>query len=326
MSLGSSNSRCILKTEVARTAGVKRGISGVLLLDKPQGISSNRALQIAKHLFSARKGGHTGTLDPMATGLLPTCFGDATRFSSALLGANKTYEATLRLGYTSSTGDAEGDISVAKSVSDQNSDDVGSQVEMVLRSFTGLITQMPPMYSALKHRGKPMYVYAREGVEIERQARQVMIHELHLMMIDGDEIRLWVRCGSGTYVRTLAEDIGRALGFGGAYLTALRRTTIDDFDLSQAYGLDTLETMSIRERDSRLLTVDTLLRDLAAIVLEAPAAAALRQGRSVAGVSKAVEGEKIRLYDEEKNFLGLGEVTAGGDIAPKKILGNGQKL
>ena len=315
-----------MKVEVAGPLRVKREVSGILLLDKPGGVSSNRALQIAKRLFGARKAGHTGTLDPMATGLLPICFGDATRFSSALLGANKSYEATLRLGYISTTGDAEGDISVAEGVSRHDLKDLGPQVEMVLKSFTGLITQMPPMYSALKHRGKPMYVYAREGLEIERQPRVVTIHELRLMVIDGDEIRLGVRCGSGTYVRTLAEDIGKALGFGGAYLTALRRTTIDAFDLSQAYTLDTLENMSIRERDSRLLTVDTLLRDLAAVTLEAPAAAALRQGRSVAGVSKAIEGEKIRLYDEEKNFLGLGEVTAGGDIAPKKILRNGQKL
>lgn len=315
-----------MKVEVAGPLRVKREVSGILLLDKPGGVSSNRALQIAKRLFGARKAGHTGTLDPMATGLLPICFGDATRFSSALLGANKSYEATLRLGYISTTGDAEGDISVAEGVTCHDLKDLAPQVEMVLKSFIGLITQMPPMYSALKHRGKPMYVYAREGLEIERQPRVVTIHELRLMVIDGDEIRLGVRCGSGTYVRTLAEDIGKALGFGGAYLTALRRTTIDAFDLSQAYTLDTLENMSIRERDSRLLTVDTLLRDLAAVTLEAPAAAALRQGRSVAGVSKAVEGEKIRLYDEEKNFLGLGEVTAGGDIAPKKILRNGQKL
>ena len=315
-----------MKVEVAGPLRVKREVSGILVLDKPGGVSSNRALQIAKRLFGARKAGHTGTLDPMATGLLPICFGDATRFSSALLGANKSYEATLRLGYISTTGDAEGDISVAEGVTCHDLKDLAPQVEMVLKSFIGLITQMPPMYSALKHRGKPMYVYAREGLEIERQPRVVTIHELRLMVIDGDEIRLGVRCGSGTYVRTLAEDIGKALGFGGAYLTALRRTTIDAFDLSQAYTLDTLENMSIRERDSRLLTVDTLLRDLAAVTLEAPAAAALRQGRSVAGVSKAIEGEKIRLYDEEKNFLGLGEVTAGGDIAPKKILRNGQKL
>jgi tRNA pseudouridine55 synthase len=306
---------------------IKREISGVLLLDKPGGISSNRALQIAKHLFHARKAGHTGTLDPMATGLLPICFGDATRFSSALLGADKTYEARLRLGYISTTGDAEGDISVAGCVPPQGWKHALPRLETVLSEFTGVITQIPPMYSALKHRGKPMYVYAREGMEIERQPRQVIIHELRLTAIDDNEVSIVVRCGSGTYIRTLAEDIGKALGLGGAYLTALRRTTLDDFDLSQAYTLDMLEAISIPERDFRLLPVDTLLRDLPAVTLEAPAAAFLRQGRSVADVGGAgMEGQKIRLYDERKNFLGLGEMTLEREIAPKKIVGNVQKL
>ncbi|WP_107692423.1 tRNA pseudouridine(55) synthase TruB [Nitrosospira sp. Nsp2] len=317
----------MLKAEVARPVRIKREISGVLLLDKPGGISSNQALQIAKRFFCARKAGHTGTLDPMATGLLPICLGDATRFSSALLGADKTYEATLRPGYISTTGDAEGNISVAGGVPPQGLKNALPQVKTVLGGFTGLINQVPPMYSALKHRGKPMYAYAREGMEIERQPREVTIHELRLTAIDDNEISIMVRCGSGTYIRTLAEDIGKALGLGGAYLTALRRTILDDFDLSQAYTLDALEAMSIPERDSRLLPVDALLRGLPAVMLEAPAAAFLRQGRSVAGVGRAnAEGQKIRLYDEKKNFLGLGEVTAGGDIAPKKIVGNVQKL
>ncbi|WON74388.1 tRNA pseudouridine(55) synthase TruB [Nitrosospira sp. Is2] len=316
-----------MKAEVARPVRIKREISGVLLLDKPGGISSNQALQIAKRFFCARKAGHTGTLDPMATGLLPICLGDATRFSSALLGADKTYEATLRPGYISTTGDAEGNISVAGGVPPQGLKNALPQVKTVLGGFTGLINQVPPMYSALKHRGKPMYAYAREGMEIERQPREVTIHELRLTAIDDNEISIMVRCGSGTYIRTLAEDIGKALGLGGAYLTALRRTILDDFDLSQAYTLDALEAMSIPERDSRLLPVDALLRGLPAVMLEAPAAAFLRQGRSVAGVGRAnAEGQKIRLYDEKKNFLGLGEVTAGGDIAPKKIVGNVQKL
>jgi tRNA pseudouridine55 synthase len=316
-----------LKAEVARPAPIKREISGVLLLDKPSGISSNRALQIAKRLYSARKAGHTGTLDPMATGLLPICFGDATRFSSALLGADKTYEATLRLGYISTTGDAEGDISIAGALPPQGLKDALAQVETVLSGFTGLITQVPPMYSALKHHGKPMYVYAREGTEIERQPRQVMIHELRLTAIDDNEVSVMVRCGSGTYIRTLAEDIGKALGLGGAYLTALRRTVLDNFNLSQAYTLDALEVRPISALDSCLLPVDTLLRDLPAVMLEAPEALYLRHGRSVAGVGGAsAEGQKIRLYDEKKNFLGLGEITAGGDIAPKKIVGNVQKL
>jgi tRNA pseudouridine55 synthase len=316
-----------LKSEVAPPARIKREISGVLLLDKPRHISSNQALQIVKRLFSARKAGHTGTLDPMATGLLPICLGAATRFSSALLGADKTYEASLKPGYISTTGDAEGDISIAGKLPPQGLKDALSQVEAVLSSFTGLITQVPPMYSALKHRGRPLYAYAREGTEIERQARHVTIHELRLTAIDDTEVGFVVRCGSGTYIRTLAEDIGKALGMGGAYLTALRRTMLDDFDLSQAYTMDALEAMSIPERDARLLPTDTLLRSLPAVMLEAPAASFLRQGRSVAGIGRAsVEGQKIRLYDEKKNFLGLGEMTAGGDISPKKIVGNVQEL
>jgi tRNA pseudouridine55 synthase len=306
---------------------IKREISGVLLLNKPIGISSNQALQITKRFFCARKAGHTGTLDPLATGLLPVCLGDATRFSSALLGADKTYEATLRPGYISTTGDAEGNISVAGGGPFQGLKNARPQVETVLSGFTGLVTQVPPMYSALKHRGKPMYAYAREGMEIERQAREVTIHELRLMAIGNNEISVMVRCGSGTYIRTLAEDIGKALGLGGAYLTALRRTVLDDFDLSQAYTLEALEAMSLPERDSSLLPVDVLLRGLPAVMVEAPAAAFLRQGRTVAGIGRAnVEGQKICLYDEKKSFLGVGEVTARGDIAPKKIVGNVQKL
>ena len=313
----------VLKAEGARPVRIKREISGVLLLDKPSGISSNQALQIVKRLFSARKAGHAGTLDPLATGLLPICLGAATRFSSALLGADKTYEARLRLGYISTTGDAEGEISIAGKLPPRGLRNALPQIETVLSSFIGLITQVPPMYSALKYRGKPMYVYAREGTDIERQPREVIIHELRLTTIDDNEVGVIVRCGSGTYIRTLAEDIGKALGMGGAYLTALRRTTLDNFDLSQAYTLDALESMMVPERDSRLLAVDTLLEDLPAVMLEAPAASSLRQGRSVADIGRgSVQGQKIRLYDEKKNFLGLGEITAAGDIAPKKIIGN----
>ncbi len=296
-------------------------VDGVLLLDKPSGITSNGTLQRAKRLLMASKAGHVGTLDPLASGLLPICFGEATKFSTDTFSANKSYEAEILLGSTTTTGDIEGEITSRNSVN-VTADDIVDCVN----GFTGPQLQMPPMYSALKHRGKPMYVYAREGVEIERQPRQVMIHELYLTAMKGDEMRLEVHCGSGTYIRTLAEDIGKALGVGGAYLTALRRTAIDGFDLSHADTLNNLETMSMPERDSRLLTVDTLLRDLTAIVVEAPSAAALRQGRSVEGTGAAVEGEKIRLYDEKRNFLGLGEVTAGGAIAPKKILASGPRL
>ena len=297
---------------------IRRNISGVLLLDKPCGISSNRALQIIKRIFAASKAGHTGTLDPMATGLLPICLGEATKFSSALLGADKTYEAVLRLGYISTTGDAEGEISVAGDMKLTL-----LQVEAVLQSFIGIVTQIPPMYSALKHQGKPLYIYARKGVEIERQPREITIHDLRIETLTGDEMCVTVKCSTGTYIRTLAEDIGRALGCGGAYLTALRRSTVKNFDLSQSYTLDKLEAMPLSQRDICLHPADTLLRNFPAVMLGSAAVLSLLQGQIVAGPSSInglMEGEKVRLYDQEENFLGLGEVTAQGGIAPKRLM------
>jgi tRNA pseudouridine55 synthase len=302
---------------------IKRQISGVLLLDKPYGISSNQALQIAKRIFAARKAGHTGTLDPMATGLLPICFGEATKFASALLGADKAYEATLRLGYISTTGDADGEISVASDMEPGTLVFSRPQAEAVLKSFTGAIIQVPPMYSALKHRGKPMYIYAREGVEIERQPREAIIHDLRFEALEGNELRILVKCGTGTYIRTLAEDIGKALGCGGAYLTFLRRSILDDFDLSQAYTLDALETMPMPQRDCCLLPADILMRRFPAARLDPPAVMSLLKGRTVAdyfSADRLEEGQKIRLYDERNRFLGLGEMTARGEIAPKRLM------
>lgn len=308
----------MLKSKPLQPKRIKRNISGVLLLDKPSGISSNRALQVIKRIFAASKAGHTGTLDPMATGLLPICLGEATKFSSALLGAGKTYEAVLRLGYLSTTGDAEGEISVAGEVTLTL-----SQAEAVLQNFIGIITQIPPMYSALKHQGKPLYAYAREGIEIERQPRQVTIYDLHIEALTGDEMRITVRCSTGTYIRTLAEDIGRALGCGGAYLTALRRSAVSDFDLSQAHTLDELDAMLPSQRDICLHPVDSLSHDLPAAVLDSAAVLSLLQGRVVAAppfTHDLAEGTKIRLYDREEHFLGLGEITAQGEIAPKRLM------
>lgn len=309
-----------------RPRTIKRNISGVLLLDKPSGISSNQALQIAKRLFTAAKAGHTGTLDPMATGLLPICFGEATKFSSALLGADKAYVATLKLGYVSSTGDAEGKISIAGTGGEGTSFTV-QQVEKVLSNFIGGITQIPPMYSALKHQGKPLYAYARKGVEIERKPRQITIYGLTLQALAGDELRIMVKCSTGTYIRTLAEDIGKALGCGGAYLTALRRSHIDSLDLSQAATLDTLETMTLPQRDACLRPADSLLYDIPAITLQAAAASLLLQGQTVDFPQEIAKlGEiagKVRLYRADGQFLGLGEVVmagAGGKIAPKRLM------
>lgn len=314
---------------------IKRHISGVLLLNKPGGISSNQALQIAKRIFAAHKAGHTGTLDPMATGLLPICFGEATKFSSALLGADKAYEATLRLGYISTTGDAEGEISVASGVEPQDLELVLEQVEPVLKSFTGVITQVPPMYSALKHRGKPMYSYARKGVEIERQPREAIIHELRIEALHGNEMRILVKCGTGTYIRTLAEDIGKALGCGGAYLTALRRTVLASFNLSQAHTLEALEAMPLSQRDYCLLPPDSLMQDFPAVALDEIAASSLLQGRATSDYfleesllqgqkgqkgQKGQRGQKVRLYDQNQRFLGLGEITEEDCLAPKRLM------
>jgi tRNA pseudouridine55 synthase len=302
---------------------LKREISGVLLLDKPARISSNKALQIARRMYAAAKAGHTGTLDPMATGLLPICFGEATKFSSVLLGADKTYDATLRLGYISTTGDAEGEISVAVDRESHDPKLTLPHVMAVLRSFTGPIMQTPPMYSALKHYGKPMYRYAREGIVIERQPRKVFIHDLHLQAATDDEIHIVVKCGTGTYVRTLAEDIGKTLGWGGAYLTALRRTTLGDFSLMQAHTLEAIENMSLAQRDHCLLSADSFVRNLPGATLDNAAAASLRQGRTVDNYTSErslTEGERVRLYNQEKCFLGLGEITAQGEIAPKRLV------
>lgn len=312
---------------VLKPTYVKRHISGVLLLDKPAQISSNQALQIVKRIFAARKAGHTGTLDPMATGLLPICFGEATKFSSALLGADKTYEATLRLGYVSTTGDAEGEISVASEIEPSDLKPAPQQIEAVLKRFTGTITQLPPMYSALKYQGKPMYAYAREGLEIERQPREAIIHDLHIEAIEGEGngLRILVRCGSGTYIRTLAEDIGKALGCGGAYLTGLRRSIVDHFDLSQAHTLDALEAMPLPQRDCCLLPADILMQDLAVATLDATAAASLLQGRAIRDYFSQdclSEGQKIRLYDQTGRFLGVGKITPDGEIAPSRLIGN----
>ncbi|MXS84093.1 tRNA pseudouridine(55) synthase TruB [Nitrosomonas oligotropha] len=303
------------------TKPAKRNISGVLLLDKPLNISSNKAIQVAKHLFSAAKCGHTGTLDPLATGLLPVCFGEATKFSSVLLGANKTYETTLKLGFMSTTGDAEGEISqVAATVPNP----AFSKCEHAIQDFIGPIMQTPPMYSALKHQGKPLYAYARNGEDIERQAREVIIHGIQIQSLLHNELQLTIQCGTGTYIRTLAEDIGKALGYGGAYLLSLRRTAIDRFPVSQAHTLSALEEINAIERDACLLPVDCLLQAYPAVTLDDQPALLLQQGRTVEyrpDSNTMPAGEVIRLYNRQ-HFIGLGEITAKQEIMAKRLLSN----
>lgn len=297
-----------------------RNISGVLLLDKALGASSNKAVQSIKRLLSATKCGHTGTLDPMATGLLPLCLGEATKFSALLLGADKTYQATLILGYLSTTGDTEGEIS--KVIDGDYCPPTQQYCDQILSQFIGTITQIPPMYSALKYQGKPLYAYARDGKTIERKARQVQIYQLHMESLQENELRLTIHCSTGTYIRTLAEDIGKALGYGGAYLTQLRRTRIDCFDIAQAQTFTALENLNAISRDRYLLPIDCLLQKFQAIVLDDAAVLHITQGRVVSGQLQNTlpKDTSVRLYNLQQQFLGLGMVTYDQKIIAKRLL------
>jgi tRNA pseudouridine55 synthase len=292
-------------------AGSWRPLNGVLLFDKPLELSSNIALQKVRRLFQAEKAGHTGTLDPLATGLLPICFGEATKFSFGLLEADKTYKAEIKLGQTTATGDAEGEITATQPVTVNE-----AQVEEALQSLRGEIKQMPPMYSALKHQGKPLYEYIRKGETIERELRTVVIHELVLESFAGEMLNITVRCSKGTYVRTLAEDIGRILGCG-AHLTGLRRTTIAKFSLEHAYTLPQLEAMTSLERDACLLPLDCMLLDLPRLDLDSVAIGRLAQGQRL-GMDLALPDGKLRLYAEGE-FAGLAELL-GRRVSPSRLV------
>jgi tRNA pseudouridine55 synthase len=296
-----------------QTKRIKRPVSGVLLLDKPHGFSSNGALQKAKWLYQAAKAGHTGNLDPIATGLLPICFGEATKFSQFLLDANKTYQAVFKLGQTTNTGDSEGEVTSRNPVNLTL-----PQVERVLQQFIGPIQQVPPMHSALKFQGKALYTYARAGVEIERQARQVTIYRLELDAFAGDELTVTVECSKGTYIRVLGEDIGKLLGCG-AYMQSLRRTHTGGFDISQAFTLEQLEAMSLEERDARLLPPDCLLAGMPTVSLDRDSAHYFRQGQSI-WLPKQQARDLVVVYDEKQGLIGIGEVAADGKIAPKRLL------
>lgn len=288
-----------------------RQLDGVLLFDKPLEISSNDALQKVRRLFQAEKAGHTGTLDPLATGLLPICFGEATKFSSALLDADKTYRALLRLGQTTSTGDAEGEITAEHPVEAGQ-----AEVDAVLAGFRGEIQQLPPMHSALKHQGKPLYEYIRKGETIERELRNVVIHELVLNSFSGNEMDITVRCSKGTYIRTLAEDIGAALGCG-AHLIGLRRTAIAHFDLRDGYNWQQLEAMTGAERDACVLPLDSLMPDTPKLQLDAVQIKRLAQGQRL-GLDTGLPDGKVCLYGPQ-GFIGTG-LLQGRRLAPERLL------
>ena len=294
----------------------RRKLDGVLLLDKSLGLSSNHALQAARRLYSAEKAGHTGTLDPLATGLLPLCFGEATKFSGELLNADKRYVATVQLGVTTDTADAEGAVLERRPV-----DAARADVEAALAALVGEIDQVPPMYSALKRDGKPLYEYARAGIEVKREARRIRIHEIRLLDGDADlaagRFVFEVRCSKGTYVRTLAADIGDRLGCG-AHLAALRRTGIGALDIAQAHSMATLETLAADARDALLLPPDSLLTDLTEARLEMPDATRLRHGQSVRWSGE--EGARLRVYDQEHRFIGVCRQVADGWLQPLRLV------
>jgi tRNA pseudouridine55 synthase len=294
------------------TATKRRRIDGVLLLDKPPGMTSNAALQKARWLFSAAKAGHTGTLDPMATGLLPLCFGEATKFAGELLHADKRYAATVRLGLRTDTSDAEGRVLETRPVAVTR-----EQVASVLARFRGEILQVPPMHSALKRNGRPLYEYARQGIELVRTPREVIIHSLDLRAFAGDELVFDVDCSKGTYVRTLAQDIGEALGCGG-HLTALRRIRIGSLRLEQAVALEELASMSPEARESLLLPADALLSSLPRLDLDGVAAQRFGHGQTLAGWG-TFEG-RVRVYDDGGRFLGLGHAGPDGRLAPVRLI------
>ncbi len=294
-----------------------RPLDGVLLFDKPLELSSNTALQKIRRLYQAEKAGHTGTLDPLATGLLPVCFGEATKFSNSLLDADKTYLATLRLGRTTTTGDAEGEITSEREVNFTDAD-----LASVLERFRGEIEQLPPMHSALKHQGIPLYEYIRKGITIAREPRRVVIHELLLIARDGDRMDISVRCSKGTYVRTLAEDIGAALGCG-AHLTALRRTAIAHFSLDDAYDLPQLTQMSDAERDACIMPLVCLMPDMPRLSLDEVQVRRISQGQRLALDTGLPDG-KIALYGPQ-GFIGVG-MQQGRRVAPERLLSGTAKL
>lgn len=301
------------KVKTPQVKRIKRPIDGVLLLDKPLGYSSNQALQKVKWLFQAAKAGHTGTLDPLATGVLPICLGEATKFAQYLTDADKTYIARLQFGVTTTTGDAEGEVLARRPVAFNQ-----QQLQAVLQRFEGAIEQVPPMYSALKHEGKALYTYAREGVEIERQPRIVHIRQITLNVYAEGVAEISVTCSKGTYIRTLAEDIGHALGCG-AHLLALRRIATATYDIAQTISLEALEQLALEQRDQLLLPVDSAIEAIPKVILNADAAYYLLQGQPVWQSGKIPEGD-LRLYNEQQQFLGLGYLQPDGKIAPKRLL------
>lgn len=294
-----------------------RDISGILLLDKPQGMSSNACLQQAKRLFQASKAGHTGALDPLATGVLPLCFGEATKVSQFLLEADKRYLTTIKLGERTNTADAEGEVISTRPVGELSEQTLVN----CLSQFKGNIEQVPPMYSALKHKGQPLYKLARAGQEVERKSRQVTIHELILHEFDGSSLSLEIHCSKGTYVRTIADDLGQALGCG-AHVTGLRRLQAGVFRLADCITPEALQAVfeagGLDGLDALLQAPDLAIEHLPRARMPAEMAAYVRQGQAVM-LRQLPSSGLVRLYDEAE-FIGIGEILDDGRVKPHRLI------
>lgn len=301
-------------TPLASAHAPSQAVGGILLLDKPRGYTSNRALQRAKRLLGAAKAGHTGSLDPLATGVLPLCFGEATKLSQFLLDADKRYRATFQLGVTTTTFDSEGEVLQVRAVAVDR-----RGFERTLNNFRGEIEQVPPMYSALKRDGRPLYELARQGQDVERLPRRVWITELVLRSFEGGRAEVDIACSKGTYIRSLAHDIGEQLGCG-AHVLELRRTAVGDLTVDQAVTLDWLERMpdpSTRARS--LIRADQVLRAIPDVHLTTLATHYLLRGQPVSARHGHAPGW-VRLYDEQDRFLGMGQVLDDGRVAPRRLM------
>ena len=301
-----------------------RALDGILVLDKPHGVSSNRALQMAKRLYGAAKAGHTGSLDPLATGVLPLCFGEATKFSQYLLDADKAYESTFVLGVATATGDAEGEVLATVDASAVAEADVAAALE----AFRGEIEQIPSMYSALKHQGQPLYKLARQGKEVERKARRVVIKQLELRGFRSGakaEVDVYLECTKGTYVRSIAEDLGSMLACGG-HVSRLRRTRAGAFGIEQSVTMATLEALHANDRiadmDALLLSADAAVEGLPLVKLSESGGFYIRQGQPVLVPNAPCDG-MVRVALETGEFLGIGEILDDGRVAPRRLVVTG---
>ena len=297
---------------------MRKQVNGILLLDKPIEMTSNGALQRVKRLFSAKKAGHTGSLDPLATGMLPICFGEATKFSQFLLDADKAYHVTGKLGVQTSTGDGEGEVIASQTVLDMSAE----RIQQAMSAFCGQIEQVPPMFSAIKHQGRPLYELARKGIEVERKSRAVKIFSLGLEAYANESFTFNVHCSKGTYIRTLVEDIGRALGYG-AHVIYLRRTRVSPYQGARMYTMSQLKAIFDQDGDEGLmaclLPVETAVQVFPAATLSQSAAFYLRMGQSVR-TGLPPDTAFIRLVSEEGRFLGVGEVLPDGRVKPSRLL------